>query len=234
MLRVDNLTVGYKGNTLLSSLNFDQSGGELIALIGRNGSGKSTLLRTIVGLLKPYKGDVFVDGLSIVEIKSNLRAQIIAYVSTENVRVAHLRVWDVVAMGRAPYNSFTGALSEGDKNIVLEAINKVGMQDFLEINIDRLSDGERQRVMIARALAQQSKMIILDEPTAFLDLPNRLHIMKLLKELAREGKLIILSTHELNLAAEVADKLWVVHNNELIRGDVNDINVKNALDSMMK
>lgn len=234
MLQIENLTVGFKDKQLIKGINFDQNGGVLVALLGRNGTGKSTFLRTIIGLLKPISGEVKIDGNSIFTIKSSERSKLISFVSTESVRTAHLQVWDVVAMGRSPYNSFTGALSEHDATIVRECLEKVGMSDFNDVNIDRLSDGERQRVMIARALAQESKMIILDEPTAFLDLPNRLHIIRLLKELSRSGKLIILSTHELNLASQFADTLWVVNDKRLIRGTPNDLAVKNVIDKMMQ
>lgn len=234
MLQIENLTVGFKDKPLIKDINFDQNGGVLVALLGRNGTGKSTFLRTIIGLLKPISGEVKIDGSSIFTIKSSERAKLISFVSTESVRTAHLQVWDVVAMGRSPYNSFTGALSEQDETIVRECLEKVGMNDFRDVNIDRLSDGERQRVMIARALAQESKMIILDEPTAFLDLPNRLHIIRLLKELSRSGKLIILSTHELNLASQFADILWVVDDKKLIRGTPNEHTVRNVIDKMMQ
>lgn len=235
MLKIKNLTVGYKNKALLEGLEFEEESGRLVALLGRNGTGKSTLLRTIIGLLKPLEGDVIIDGHSIFSIRPHVRAKLIAFVSTESVRVAHLRVWDVVAMGRSPYNSFTGALSEWDAKIVKECIEQVGMSGFVEATVDRLSDGERQRIMIARALAQEAKMIILDEPTAFLDLPNRLHIMRLLKELAhQQGKLILLSTHELNLACDIADRIWVVDQGKLIRGSVDDNNVTEAIRKMMK
>lgn len=237
MLTVKNLNVGYKDSLLIQNINFSENDGALVALIGRNGTGKSTFLRSIVGLNKPLSGDIEIDGVSIFSIKPNQRAQLIAFVSTETSKVAHLQVCDVVAMGRSPYNSFTGILSDNDKKIVLDCIEKVGMSAFTNVNIDRLSDGERQRVIIARALAQESKMIVLDEPTAFLDLPNRINIIKLLKKLAHgengAGKLILLSTHELNLACDIADKLWIVHNKELVRGTSNDDKIKITISQML-
>lgn len=236
ILSLQNLTLGYKKDKpLVRDINIKASGGDFIALVGRNGTGKSTLLRSLAGLAHPAAGNILLDGRSLFEMRPTQRAQHISFVSTENIRVAHLRVWDIVALGRAPYSSWSGALSDDDNAIVAKSIEEVGMSTFTDINVDRLSDGERGRVMIARAIAQQSDIILLDEPTAFLDLPNRYHIMELLKSLAHNAnKLVILSTHELGMAQELADQLWVIAGESIECGTPLQMENSTALRSIMR
>lgn len=234
-LNLKNVSLGFSDRELVRDVNIEVSGGQFVGLLGRNGTGKSTLLRSLAGLVKPKGGEIFVDGKNLFEMKSVQRARLVAFVSTESVRVAHLKVWDVVAFGRSPYSSWSGALSDEDNRMVIEALEKVGMLDFKNKDVDTLSDGERGRVMIARALAQECGILLLDEPTAFLDLPNRYHIMELLRNLAHtQGKLIVLSTHELNLAVEMADSLWILDNHRLACGPVDEMATSQALSNTMK
>ncbi len=210
-IELHDVTLGYGERVLMADANVGFGWGELTALIGRNGTGKSTLLRTIAALSRPQKGKITIEGkdsstLSMKEIASH-----IAFVSTEDVRVQNLHVWDVVSLGRAPYTNWVGRLTEEDKQKVRESLALVGMADFAEASMDSLSDGERQRVMIARALAQDTPIILLDEPTAFLDLPNKYEICLLLKRLAhKEGKCILFSTHDLSIAIEICDTIAVI------------------------
>jgi iron complex transport system ATP-binding protein len=193
--------------------------GEFTALVGRNGTGKSTLLRTIAGLTRPLAGEIVVDGRPLSEMTTREIASRISFVSTEEVRVTNLKVADVVGLGRAPYTNWIGSLGHDDRQKVRESLALVGMTGFSHKAMDTLSDGERQRVMIARALAQDTPIILLDEPTAYLDLPNRYEICLLLRELAHtQGKSIIFSTHDLSIALELCDTLALIEGGRFFYG----------------
>lgn len=210
-IELHDVTLGYGERVLMADASVGFGWGELTALIGRNGTGKSTLLRTIAALAKPQSGHITIGGVDASELTMREVASRIAFVSTEDVRVQNLHVWDVVSLGRAPYTNWVGRLTEEDKAKVRESLRLVGMESFAEASMDSLSDGERQRVMIARALAQDTPIILLDEPTAFLDLPNKYEICLLLKRLAhKEGKCILFSTHDLSIAIEICDTIAVI------------------------
>ncbi|MBQ1979457.1 MAG: ABC transporter ATP-binding protein [Alistipes sp.] len=211
MIRLENLTLGYADRTLIKEINTSFEVGRLTALIGRNGSGKSTLLRAIAGLGDYQKGTIRIGGERIESLDALSRSQRIAFVTTERVRIANLRCRDVVALGRAPYTNWIGRMQEEDRRIVEHALEAVGMASFADRTMDRMSDGECQRVMIARALAQQTPIILLDEPTSFLDLPNRYELCRLLGRLAHvEQKCILFSTHELDIARTLCDSIALV------------------------
>ena len=214
-VELHRLTLGYGERVLFRDAGIGFGWGEFTALIGRNGTGKSTLLRTIAGLAKPMGGHITIDGTELGGMSPREIASMISFVSTDEVRVANLHVADVVALGRTPYTNWIGRLQDEDRQIVMRSLSLVGMEDFASKPIDRLSDGERQRVMIARALAQDTPIILLDEPTAFLDLPNKYEICLLLRELAhKQGKSIIFSTHDLSVALELCDTMAIIHDGE--------------------
>lgn len=216
MIELQNLSVGYGERQLLSGVNACIEDGALTALIGRNGSGKSTLLRVIAGLNPHYKGVVRLNGQTLSEMRPEALAKNLAFVSTERTRIPNLRCSEVVAMGRAPYTNWIGRLQPKDREIVSCALASVGMADFADKTMDKMSDGECQRVMIARALAQSTPIIILDEPTSFLDLPNRYELCSLLADLAhREGKCILFSTHELDIALSLCDAIALIDTPQL-------------------
>ncbi len=218
-LELHALSLGYPGRVLFEGADMGFGWGEFTALIGRNGTGKSTLLRTMAGLATPREGYITLGGRRIDQMPSQQIASRISFVSTEPVKVANLKVADAVALGRAPYTNWIGNLREQDRRIVSRSLELVGMNGFSSKTMDTLSDGERQRVMIARALAQDTPVILLDEPTAFLDLPNRYEICLLLRELAHtEGKSIIFSTHDLSVALELCDTLAVIEGGRLSYG----------------
>lgn len=211
MIRFENLTLGYGSRTLIDSLTASVSQGELTALVGRNGTGKSTLLRAIAGLEQTLGGEIFIGERPLADLTAAERASTIAFVTTEKVRIANLRCRDVVALGRAPYTNWIGRMQKQDEEIVMQSIAAVGMSDYADKTMDRMSDGECQRIMIARALAQQTPIILLDEPTAFLDMPNRYELCTLLRRLAREeNKCILFSTHELDIALELCDSIALI------------------------
>ena len=211
MIRFENLTLGYGNRLLIENLTGEVSGGALTALVGRNGTGKSTLLRAIAGIGERFEGKISLCGKDALELSPSEMATTISFVSTDKVRIANLRSRDVVALGRAPYTNWIGRQQAHDEEIVGEALAAVGMSDFADKTMDQMSDGECQRIMIARALAQQTPIILLDEPTAFLDMPNRYELCSLLRRLAHdEGKCILFSTHELDIALELCDAVALI------------------------
>ena len=207
LVTTENLSIGYRNYIVQSNLNLVVENGDLICMLGTNGCGKSTLLRTLAGLQPSLAGKVLLQGQSLDDLSSQQKAKLFALVLTDPVEAKNMTVYDVIALGRYPYSSWLGNLSEEDKHF----IQRVKLQHKTFSRISELSDGERQRVMIARALAQDTPLILLDEPTAHLDLPNRVDTMLLLRRLAHEtGKAVVLSTHELDLALQTADKLWLM------------------------
>lgn len=227
MIELRDLTLGYGSRTLLRGGNAVFAGGEFAVLVGRNGAGKSTLLRTISGLTKPVKGEVFVDGDLVAALKPREVATKIAVVSTDQMPVRGLSVADMVALGRAPYTGWLGSLTAADRIETDRALSLTGMTDFAHKTLDTLSDGERARAMIARALAQNTSVILLDEPTAYLDLPARYEIFALLRDLAhRERKTIVCSTHDLQVALDFCDTLALLDGGNLTKGSVAAIRQK--------
>lgn len=206
MIRLNDLTIGYGHRILLQHASATIPAGELVALVGRNGTGKSTLLRAIAGLGERLGGEIRLDGHSLETLSPQQLATTVSFVTTERVRIPNLRCEDVVALGRAPYTNWIGRVQEQDKAIVERSLELVGMAAFAGKTMDRMSDGECQRILIARALAQDTPVILLDEPTAFLDLPNRYELASLLRRLAHEeGKCIFFSTHDLDVALGLCD-----------------------------
>lgn len=216
MIRFDNIRLGYGSRTLIENLSAELHRGHLTALVGRNGTGKSTLLRAIAQLGETLGGDILLDGRSLKRLSPSDMASIVSFVTTDKVRIANLRCRDVVALGRAPYTNWIGRMQQHDKTIVEQSLASVGMSDYADKTMDRMSDGECQRIMIARALAQQTPIILLDEPTAFLDMPNRYELCTLLRRLAHEEqKCILFSTHELDIALSLCDDIALISPPEL-------------------
>ena len=211
MIRFQSLSLGYGSRILIDNLSATVKRGELTALVGRNGTGKSTLLRAITGLGERKGGDILLGDKSIDSLSTAELATMVAFVTTDKVRIANLRCRDVVALGRAPYTNWIGRMQEQDEEIVMRSMELVGMSDYADKTMDRMSDGECQRIMIARALAQQTPIILLDEPTAFLDMPNRYELCTLLQRLAHEEqKCILFSTHELDIALALCDSIALI------------------------
>ena len=227
-ISVKDLSIGFTRGAkepviLRKGINFSAQHGEMVALIGGNGIGKSTLLRSLAGFQDCLAGEFTINGILVKQYSNQERARLISFVSTEIVKVANMTVSDMVALGRFPYTNWYGKLSRTDEGMVHDAIRNVGMLNFANKPITRISDGERQRAMIARALAQDTPIIILDEPTAFLDVSNKYEIFHLLQVLAKEkGKTIVLSTHDLNIALREVDKFWILLENENFEGSPED------------
>ena len=229
VLLTSDLEIGFvlnnhKKKIIYSDINIYAGKGELVALIGRNGVGKSTLLRTLANLQKPLSGEILINSTEINELKRIEAARIISFVSTEPVRIANLKVFDLVALGRFPHTNWAGRLKQRDRKLVHEAIKSAGLEGFEQKSVAEISDGERQRAMIARTLAQETGIVILDEPTAFLDLPGKYEIVRILNDLATNtGKTIIFSTHDLNIAMHRADKIWLMLPHEIVSGAPEDL-----------
>lgn len=210
-LKTYNLSIGYGDKVVQTGLNLQADSSTMISLIGTNGTGKSTLLRSLASLQPVVNGRITIEGQDITMLHPAERAKRISVVLTDTINTQHLSVFDLVAMGRMPYTSWSGKLTENDKDIVTRSLEQVNLSHKISEMVNELSDGERQRASIARALAQDTPLILLDEPTSHLDLPNRAEIMLLLKQLAEEqGKSIIISTHELNLAFQMSHQIWLL------------------------
>lgn len=209
-LELKNIVLGYKGNEpLCCSINQSVSSGRSVALVGRNGAGKSTLLRSVAGIVMPRQGEILINERAINRLSYAERALLVSFVSTEIITTAYMSVAQIVALGRMPYSGWAGQLRDEDRQIVEQSMRSVDVLQFAERTIDTLSDGQRQRVMVARALAQDTPVVVLDEPTAFLDWENREMVIKLLADLAiKMDKIIIFSTHELDLARQYAGSVW--------------------------
>lgn len=211
-IETKHLDIGYGQKVVQHQLSLSTCEGELTALCGPNGAGKSTLLRTLCGLQPALGGEVIINGKQLQEMKDADRAKAMALVLTDKIMEDRLTVFDLVAMGRVPFLAWHGGLSKKDVEMTEESLRQVGLLHKRNDNITNISDGERQRVMVAKALAQETPIILLDEPTSHLDLPSRIEITLLLKELAHAtNKTIILSTHELDLAIQSADHIWLMN-----------------------
>lgn len=228
---ISDLSTGYSSgrhvSTVTSGINASLIPGELTCLLGPNGAGKSTLLKTLSGFLRPLSGNIIINGRNITEYSDHELAKVIGVVLTERIHIANMSVEELVALGRSPYTGFFGRLSLLDRKIVDEAIKRVGIEKLRTRMIHTLSDGERQKAMIAKALAQETPVIFLDEPTAFIDYPGKVEIMQLLAGLCHEGgKTVFLSTHDVELALQIADRIWLIDKAEGVRtGSPEDLSL---------
>ena len=214
-----------------SDLNATASPGSRTCLIGHNGTGKSTLLRTIAHLQPALDGSVFIGPDDITMLRPSRLSRIISIVLTSRPDARNMTVEELVAFGRAPYTGFWGRLSSDDRLIVRQSIESVGIAPMAERRVCSLSDGEMQKVMIAKSLAQQTPVILLDEPTAFLDFPGKIDLMLLLQRLAHEErKTILLSTHDLETALQTADRLWLLADGALHDGTPHELAAQGFID----
>jgi len=234
ILSAKDLKIGYPGQqgetVIMNNINVSARHGELVALIGRNGSGKSTLLRSLVAMQPSLSGTVILNGNPLQNISRTELTKTISFTSTEPIDIHNIRVREAVALGRFPYTNWLGTLSDEDKLQIEEALNITGLRQLADRKIDRLSDGERQRVLIARSLAQDTELLVMDEPTAFLDLPSRYSIVSLLRKLSRaKNKCIVYSTHDLDTALNEADKLWLMKPDGICQGAPEDLVLNRSL-----
>lgn len=202
------MCVGYGGKSLIKNIEIELPKGEILSLIGPNGAGKSTVLKSIAGQLALLGGTVFLESDSLAEMSADKLAKRMAVLFTEKVKAELKSCWDVVATGRYPYTGWFGILSERDKQVVDEVMELTCITELKEKEFDKISDGQKQRVMLARAICQEPKILVLDEPTSYLDIRYKLEFLSLLQEMReRKGITVIMSLHELELAKLVSDKI---------------------------
>jgi len=229
LIEIQQVGIGYAGNAakrsvLAEHLSLAIRKGEIIGLVGRNGCGKSTLLRSLARMQAILEGSITISGKDIRNIPRLEFARMVSFVSTEMINIPHITVAEMVSLGRFPYTNWVGFLTAGDKSAIRKAVDITGIHHLRTKLMHELSDGERQRVMIARALAQDTSIIILDEPTAFLDLPTRFELLRLLNQLAHQnGKTVLYSTHDLNIALHESDKLWLMAAANVTEGAPEDL-----------
>lgn len=211
VLKTSSLSIGYANKAVVSDINVSLNEGDIIALIGPNGAGKSTLFKTFSTHIKPVGGKIELFGRDINLYSNNERAKLLGIVLTERPDDMFLKVYDVVAAGRYPYTGMFGKLSEDDEKEIKASLELVGVNNLIDRVFNTLSDGEKQKVMIAKAIAQNTPIIMLDEPTAFLDYPSKIELFSLLKKLAKEQKKAILfSSHDLELLLRYTDNIWII------------------------
>ena len=237
-LSTNNLSIGYntKGRptVILNNLNLNLHRGSLVALLGANGAGKSTLLRTITAVQPPLEGTVEIAGVDIFKLTQRERSRLIGIVNTDRVMAGGLTVNELVSLGRQPYTGFLGRLCSHDKEIVEQALHDAGIAHKADCYVSQLSDGERQKAMIAKALAQKTPIIILDEPTAFLDVASRFETMRLLHDLAHNsGMTILLSSHDISQSLLLADYVWAITSDRLMaEGNTEDLILNGTIDRL--
>lgn len=234
-IHINNLSIGYPGKgdvkVVASNICAGINSGELTCLLGANGVGKSTLLRTLSAFQPRLSGEIHIQGKDLSTYSDKQLSKVISVVLTEKCDIRNMTALELIGLGRSPYTGFWGTLSKEDKAVVDNAIELVGISNLANRMVHTLSDGERQKVMIAKALAQETPVIYLDEPTAFLDFPSKVEMMQLLHRLSRRtDKTIFLSTHDLELALQIADKIWLMDKlNGVTIGTPEDLSLDGSL-----
>lgn len=234
-IEIKDLSIGYASKksvkVVADGINSNIFSGELTCLLGANGIGKSTLLRTLTVFLPKLSGDIFIEGKNLDNYSEKELAMLVSVVLTEKMDIKNMTARELIGLGRSPYTGFWGRLDKEDNYVIDNAISLVKIENLSKRMVHTLSDGERQKVMIAKALAQETPIILLDEPTAFLDFPSKVEIMQLLHHLSRKtNKTIFLSTHDLELALQIADKVWLMDKENGIRtGTPEDLSLNGSL-----
>ncbi len=207
-IRTRDLTIGYEGRAVVENIELQAYPGQIISVLGPNGAGKTTLIRTLMGQLPPIRGRIELGGTQFSDLSDRQVASMLAVVLTERPEPELMRCRELVALGRYPYTGRLGLLSAGDWQKVEEAMALVGVSELADRDFDRISDGQRQRVLLARAICQEPEVLILDEPTSYLDLKHKLEFMQLLRRLSQERELaVLMSLHELTLARTFSDEV---------------------------
>jgi len=233
MISLESLSIGYSRTVaLLKDVNLTAERGEMVALIGRNGAGKSTLLKTILGLIPMIEGSCFLDGNPVGGYNPRTRARKVSFVSSQVSQLPAITVRELVSLGRMPHTGWFGRYGDSDRRQIDHAVEEVNLVHLLDRKLDQLSDGEKQRAMIARAFVQDTPLMVLDEPAAFLDIPNKFDLIRILSRIRESGKTIIYSTHDLESALIKADKLWVIHRGAILEGAPEDLGISGLFDTL--
>lgn len=210
-MKIEGLSAGYRGKAVVQSVNLEIKKGEIISFIGPNGAGKSTLLKTLYRNLSPVAGAVFVDGGDVSKMPLKELARKMSIVTTDRIKPEHMTCREVVMAGRLPYTDGFGVLGKEDRQAAEDAIALMKIEGFADKQFSNLSDGQKQRTLIARAIAQSPEYLVMDEPTSYLDIRYRMELMEVLEVLAKKGVTIVMSIHELELAVSVSDRLLLVY-----------------------
>lgn len=238
-LDIRHLSVGYSGKVVAQDINATLERGTLTCLIGPNGAGKSTLLRTLCAFQSPIDGHIIIYTDTRAEDLTTLSkmrvAKTIGVVLTDITDTGNITAWEVVALGRSPYTDFRGRLTDADRRIVDDSMAMAGIANLSSRKMRRLSDGERQKVMIAKALAQQTPLMVLDEPTAFLDYPGKVDTLRLLRRMTREhGITVLMSTHDIEPAMQAADNIWYMNGGrDIVTGTPGEMLRSGVLDGFV-
>lgn len=239
ILTTSNLCIGYSSKkeikSIASNINLELKKGQLIALIGANGIGKSTLLRTLIGIQPPLSGNIVLNDKIITEYDSNSLAQNLSIVLTEKLPPSNLTVFEIIALGRQPYTNWLGNLADNDISKINQAIELTQITNLVNKKHYEISDGQLQNVLVARALAQDTPLIILDEPTTHLDLFHKVSLFKLLKKLAVEtNKCILFSTHDIDMAIQISDEMIIMTNENVVQDEPCNFISKGSFDTLFK
>lgn len=237
IIKTSNLSIGYASkkevNTITSNLNIELESGNLVCLLGKNGIGKSTLLRTLTKVQPTLEGDILIDNRKLEDLTNLDLSKTLSLVLTERLPDSSLTVYELVALGRQPFTNWIGYLTTKDLQIIKSSFEQTNTEHLMNRKCFELSDGQLQKVMVARALAQNTPIIVLDEPTAHLDLHHTINTFSLLKKLAKDfNKTIIVSTHEINLALQIADELWLMTPSKFIAGKTSELIANNDLNHL--
>lgn len=237
IIKTNSLSIGYTSKRqvklVASNLNINLKPGNLVCLLGENGIGKSTLLRTLTKVQPAISGDIFINKANLNEISNSNLSKQLSVVLTEKLPESSLSVFELIALGRQPYTNWIGQLNAKDIKIIETALEETNTKHLAQTKYYQLSDGQLQKVLIARALAQNTNIIVLDEPTAHLDIHHTIETVTLLKKLAEKyGKTIIISTHEINLALQLADELWLMTKNKFVTGKTHNLIENNQLNNL--
>lgn len=237
ILKTIDLSVGYKDfkppKTILSSVNIAIEKGKMVAIIGVNGSGKSTLLRSLTGVQDRLNGEIYIQDTEIKQLSDKELAAQISLVLTHQPISKNLSVYELVSLGRHPYTNWLGVNSTQDKKQVLSALQQVGLQDLKNKKCDELSDGQLQKVLLARAIAQDTPLIVLDEPTTHLDMYHKAQVLHLLKNVCiNTKKTVVFASHEINLAIQLCDEIILIHKDQVIQGSPEQLAESGAFNKM--
>lgn len=232
-LEAEILSIGYKNVTVASNLNFKLNSGELVGIVGINGIGKSTLLRTLGNIQPQLSGEIKINTKSLKTLKTHELAKEMSLVLTEPISSKNLTVQELITLGRQPYTNWIGTLTKKDKSKISEAIQMLELEDLIQKKCYELSDGQMQRVMIARALAQDTSIILLDEPTTHLDLYHKVQILKLLQSITKQtNKTILFTSHEIEMVIQLCDKMLLINRKESAFGTPNQLTKQQAFDNL--
>ncbi|MDD4148586.1 MAG: ABC transporter ATP-binding protein [Bacteroidales bacterium] len=233
LLQIRDLLIGY-GAPLTNLINLTAEAGDFICIVGRNGTGKSTLLNTLAGVIKPLEGNCYINGKEINKIKHAERSRIISYVTSRLDYYSNIKIFDLVAMGRSPYTNIFDKKSEQDNKIILQYLEDLEICHIKDKPLYSVSDGERQRAMICRAFVQETPVILMDEPTAFLDYYSKNKLLEKLSELAEKNKkCIVFSSHDLEIAFKFVSKIWLFDDNKVEQFELKDLKARDRLEAAM-